>query len=76
MTNYEKALKLVAMNLATKDEKGCIEFEVGDDEAYGWIYPNEDFVTIFYGEDSYNFGDIDLHRIQVVVGCEKRYSIG
>ena len=63
--NYKKAEQLVAMGLATKHEHGYIDFDVDPDEAYAWIYPNEDVVTVYYGEDYYDHGCIDLQKMQV-----------
>ena len=75
--NYRKAEELVAKGLATKHEHehDCIDFEVDlDCEAYAWIYPNDAFVTIYYGEDYYDHGCIDLQKMQVI-GCEGVYDI-
>lgn len=77
--NYKKAEELVIKGLATKNELDCIEFNVDyGDEAFGWIYPDEKNVTIYYEsdncEDVYDGGDIDLHSMQVV-GCKYDYDI-
>ena len=71
--NYRKAEELVAKGLATKNDLDCIDFDVDDGEAYAWIYPDEDFVTVYYGEDYYDYGCIELTQ---VVGCEGNYIIG
>ena len=72
--NYKKAEELVAKGLATKHERDCIDFDLDDCEAYAWIYPDEHFVTIYYGEDYYDHGCIDLYKMQVI-GCEGVYDI-
>ena len=77
--NYRKAEELVVKGLATKHERGCrgcIDFDVDCDcEGYAWIYPDEAFVTIYYGgEDEYDHGCIDLNKMQVI-GCKGTYDI-
>ena len=73
--NYRKAEELVVKGLATKHEHGRIDFNVDYDcEACAWIYPDEPFITIYYGEDYYDHGYIDLRKMQVI-GCEGVYDI-
>ena len=76
--NYRKALELVKKGLATKNEMDGVDLKL-EGGFFGWVYPDEIKVQIYYIDDNdeevyCDCGDIDS-QLMKVIGYRNNYDI-